>query len=80
MFEMVTIYPEYISSILPKPKNFDWVTLLELRLHYPKKVNMGAPYLKSEKLLRDRKVKRMQGTLFSNHETETLISTRAHFL
>lgn len=80
MFEIATIYPEYTSSILPKPKNFDRVTSVELRLPYPKKVNLGTPDLKSEKLLREREVKRVQDRQFSHHETKTPISTRAHFL
>lgn len=80
MFEIVTIYPEYTSSILPKPKNFDRVTSVKLRLPYPKKANLGTPDLKSEKLLRERKVKRVQDRQFSYHETKTPISTRAHFL
>lgn len=71
---MVTIYPEYTSSILPKPKNFDWVTSTELRLYYPKKVNLETPDLKSEKLLRERKIKSARQAVLTPGDKDTHIN------
>lgn len=55
MFDRATINPEHAPCILPKPEKFCLVTPLELRLHYPSKLNLGTPALKPEELLIDKK-------------------------